>query len=149
MAVQDQGIVLRGFTDLQRALADLGGRGEFGLDYELSRRLRTVGEKVGRDAAGYVTHRTGRHGDPGDPRLEDSVKVAVGRRAASVYSTAVYGGAQNYGAGPKAGWGARGPHIKRADASRWMTRAVDANEAFVAAEMDGLCDWIVREFERG
>ena len=49
--------------------------------------------------------------------------------------------------GPKAGWAARGPHIKRADASKWMIRAVAANEAFVGAEYESLLDWVMREFQ--
>src|SRR5262245_52792919 len=140
--VLDQGIVVHGFAQLNAALNRIAGPGEFGLEYELQRRLREIGKIVADAAPHYVTHRTGR----GSGELEHSVKVSVTGRAASVYSTSVYGGAQNVGAHPKRGWDARGPHIKRADASRWMNKAVAATRPAVAREMDGLLDWLVAEF---
>ena len=101
---------MAGFTELTSALRRVsGGRGNFGLDYELQRRLRVIGETVAKAAPGFVTHRTG----AGTGALEGLVRVSVTGKAASVYSTSVYGGAQQYGAGPKAGWSARGPHIRR------------------------------------
>jgi hypothetical protein len=148
--VQGQGVAMVGFTQINEALQRIdGGRGNFGIEYELQRRLRTIGETVAKAAPGNITHRTGRHGDESNGRLEDSVKVSVTTRSASVYSTSVYGGAQNVGAGPHAGWRARGPHIKAANASHWMNKTVNSQKAFVEAEMDGLLDWLVDEFERG
>lgn len=147
--VRDQGVVLRGFAELNAALTRIeGGRGNFGVEHELQRRLRTIGEEVAKAAPQFVTHRTGRHGDPGVPRLEDSVQVSVGARSASVYSTAEHGGVQNVGGGPHAGWAARGPHIKAQNASHWMNRAVASKREFVQAELDGLLDWVEAEFER-
>jgi hypothetical protein len=149
-AVRDQGILVNGFAGLQRALERIeGGKSNFGLSYELQKRLRTWGETVAKSAPGFVTHRTGRHGGPGNPRLEDAVKVSVTTKSASVYSTALHGGVQNVGGGPHAGWAARGPHVRKANASGWMNRAVASNAAFVEAEMNGLLDWLVREFEAG
>lgn len=145
--IRDQGLAVQGFSELQRALAVMGGRGEFGLDYELKRRLTTIARKVAATAPRFVTHTTGRHGDPNEPRLEDSVRTRVGRASVSVYSSAVYGGAQNYGAGPKAGWAARGPHIRRDRASRWMSKGLEAELPAVRAETEGLVDWLVREFD--
>jgi hypothetical protein len=146
LQVRDQAVHMNGFTGLNRALQRIdGGRANFGLEYELQRRLRTVGETVAKAAPQYVTHNTG----PGTGVLEGSVKVSVTTKTASVYSNSVYGGAQEYGAGPKAGWAAQGPHIQRANASKWMTKAVESQKAFVAVEMDSLLDWVVEEFNRG
>jgi len=142
--VLDQGIVVHGFAQLNAALNRIAGPGEFGLEYELQRRLREIGKTVAEAAPRYVTHRTGR----GSGELEHSVKVSVTGRAASVYSTSEYGGAQNVGARPKRGWGSRGPHITRAKASGWMNKAVAATRPYVEAEMDGLLDWLTFEFER-
>lgn len=146
--ISEQGIAMGGFSELNAALRRVeGGRGNFGLEYELQKRLREIGETIAKSAPGFVTHNTGRHGNTG-LRLEDSVKVSVAATSASVYSTAVHGGAQNSGAGPHAGWAARGPHIQKDRASRWMTKAVNSKRAFVQAEMEGLVDWVVEEFER-
>jgi hypothetical protein len=145
-AVRDQGIAMNGFTELNRALQRIdGGRGNFGIEYELQHRLRVVGETVAKAAPQFVTHKTGH--ETGE--LEGSVKVSVTTKSASVYSTSVYGGAQNSGAAPKAGWKARGPHIQRKNASKWMSRAVASEREFVKEEMDGLLDWLVEEFNRG
>jgi|SRR6185437_9203551 len=148
-AVADQGVAVHGFTELNAALRRIeGGRGNFGLQYELQQRLREMGEAVARAAPQFVTHDT-KNARPGKPRLEDSVKVSVTARSASVYSTAPHGGVQNVGGGPKAGWAARGPHVKAAKASHWMNRAVASNAAVIEAEMEELLDFIVREFEAG
>jgi hypothetical protein len=145
MAVQDQGIVMSGFTELNRALERIGSRGNFGIEYEMQRRLRTVGETVAKAAPQFVTHKT----RGGSGQLEGSVRVSVTTKSASVYSSSVYGGAQNSGAGPKAGWAARGPHIRKDKASHWMNRAVASQRAFVQDELEGLLDWVVDEFNRG
>lgn len=143
--VRDQGIVMSGFTELNRALERIGSRSNFGIEYELQRRLRTVGETVAKAAPQFVTHKTGRNSG----QLESSVKVSVTTKSASVYSTSVYGGIQNVGGGPKAGWSARGPHIRRANASQWMNKGVASQRAFVTDELEGLLDWVVEEFNRG
>jgi hypothetical protein len=148
--VKDQGIAMVGFTQLNAALQRIGGgKGDFGLAYELQRRLAVVGETVAKAAPGFVTHRTGRHGDPSEPMLEESVKVSVTMNSASVYSSAIYGGVANVGGGPHAGWAARGPHVQKANASHWMSRAVASERGFVDSELNGLLDWLVVEFERG
>jgi hypothetical protein len=77
------------------------------------------------------------------------VKVSVTSRSASVYSTSAYGGIQNSGGGPHAGWAARGPHIRADKASHWMTKAVAGNSDFVTEELDGLLDWLIDEWEQG
>jgi hypothetical protein len=147
--LQGQGVILHGFVELERALARIDGPGNFGLDYELNRRLRNVGERVGHAAETFVTHGTGRHGDPDQPRLEDSVGVSVTKRRASVFSRAIHGGAQQYGAGPKAGWPNRGPHIRADRASKWMSKGVASQQEYTAEELDGFLDWLVTEFHRG
>lgn len=143
--VRDQGVALAGFGSLARTLRQIEGAGNYGVEYELRRRLGEIGVKVGESAKQFITHKTGR----GDGALEDSVRVAVTQRAASVYSTSPYGGAQNVGAYPKAGRGARGPHIQARNASRWMNRGVASERAFIEEETEGLLDWLVREFESG
>jgi hypothetical protein len=148
MAVQGKGVIIHGLTELNHALERIDGPGNFGLDYELSRRLRNIGESVARVASGNVTHRTGRHGDASQPRLEDTIKVSVTKRRASVYSTSIYGGAQQFGAGPKAGWANRGPHIRADRASKFMSKAVASQRDFIAEEADGLLDWLAKEIDR-
>jgi hypothetical protein len=149
-AVRDQGVVLHGFSELNDALARIeGAKGNFGVEYELQQRLRAIGEEVAKAAPQFVTHKTGRHGNPGVQRLEDSVRVSVTTRSASVYSTAEHGGVQNVGGGPHAGWPARGPHVRAANASHWMNRAVASKRDYVDAELDGLLDWIEAEFQAG
>lgn len=138
-----------GFKELTQALHRIEGRGEFGIEYELQKRLAAVGEKVAQAAPGFVPHKTGRHGDPGNPRLEDSVRVSVTQKSASVFSTALHGGAINVGAGPHAGWAARGPHIRKDRASRWMQKAVRSQEAFVAEQVDEVLRWVGEEFAAG
>jgi hypothetical protein len=145
--VQDQGIAMAGFKELNDALHRIGSRGDFGVEYEMQRRLRAIGEKVASVAPTFVTHRT--QSRAGGERLEDSVKVSVTKTQASVFSTAVHAGVQNSGGGPKAGWAARGPHVRAANASHWMNEAVNSQREFVAEEMDGLVDWVVNEFELG
>lgn len=147
-AVRDQAIYMVGFTQLQKALSTIEGKGEYGLEYELQKRLRDVGEKVAHAAPAFVTHRTG-HGGSAGIRLEDSVRVSVTKKTASVYSTAVHGGVQNVGGGPAAGWSHRGPHVRRANASRWMIRAVQSERQAVQDEFDGLLDWVAKEFQAG
>lgn len=145
-AVRDQGIAMHGFAELNRALQRIdGGRSNFGIEYELQKRLRTIGETIAKTAPRFITHKTGR----GNGELEGSVKVSVTTKTASVYSTSVYGGAQNTGAGPKAGWAARGPHIRKDKASKWMNKAVASQREFVKEEMDSLLEWLVTEFHRG
>jgi phage gpG-like protein len=146
-SVRDQGLYMRGFTNLTKALARIDGEGisDFGIAYELRRRLTEIGESVARAAPGYVSHRTGRHGDPSQPTLEESVRVRVTQNLASVYSTAVYGGVQNVG-------GRVGRNhatlLTRAAASGWMNKAVAETAGYVAGELDGLLDWLLAEFER-
>jgi hypothetical protein len=143
--VRDQGVVLHGFKELNRALTRIAAKGEFGLEYELQRRLRIIGEKIAADAPNYITHNWG----PGTGDLGRSMKVSVTTKSAAVYSTSDYGGVQNSGGGPHAGWAARGPHVRADKASHWMNKAVAANKDLVAEEMDGVLDWLLAEFERG
>lgn len=141
----DQGVAVSGFTGLNAALKRIeGGAGNFGVQYELQRRLRVVGEKVGRAAEAFITHK---YGPSSDDPLEGSVNVSVTQTRAAVFSNSAHGGAQNSGAYPKAGKDARGPHIQARNASKWMNKGVASEREFVAAEMDGLLDWVVTEFE--
>lgn len=149
MVNRDQALYLNGFEDLTKALRRIeGGAANFGIEYELKRRLRVVGEGIAEVAPQFVTHATGRHGDPAQPRLEDSARVSVTQRQASVFSIAIHGGLQNFGGGPHAGWAARGPHVKRKNASRWMGKAVASRKEWAYDELEGLLDWLVDEFER-
>ncbi len=139
------GVYMTGFTSLSRALARIEGEGlaDFGLAYELRARLRAIGDKIGADAPQFLTHATGRHGSDSQPRLEDSVRVSVTTRTASVYSSAIYGGVQNVG-------GRIGRRhatlLTRGQVSNWMDRSVATNAAFVQAEAEGLTEWLLAEF---
>jgi len=136
-----------GFQQLNVALGRIGaGKADFGLAYELQQRLRTIGEAVAKAAPQFVSHRTGRHGDPGNPSLEESVRVSVTQRQASVYSTALHGGAQNVGG--KVGRN-HATLLKRADVSGWMIKAVGSEREFVREEVDSLLEWLEREFVAG
>jgi phage gpG-like protein len=146
-AVRDQGLAMVGFQQLNAALQRIGGgRADYGLAYELQRRLRIVGDTIARSAPSFITHRTGRHGDVANPTLEESVRTSVTQRSASVYSTALHGGVQNVGG--KVGRN-HATILKRAEVSRWMIQAVTTNRAFVEGELDGLLDWLTAEFEAG
>lgn len=135
---RESGAALSGFTEVQRALAEIDN----GTAKELRRRLRIVGQDVAEVAGRNVSHKTGRHG-PG-PRLGGSIKVTVSRGSASVYSTAPHGGAQNVGGRV----GRRGATIlKRADVSGYMTHAVQSEREHVADELDGLLDWLDKTFK--
>lgn len=147
-AVRDQGIAMHGFTALQQALLSIQERADYGMAYELQARLRLLGEKIAKDAPGFVTHYSGHRGpypkEPDNPRLGESVRVNVTTRAASIYSTAMHGGVQNVGG--QVGRG-RSALIERAKASHWMSKAVSTNYAFLQMEIEGLLDWVVREFQ--
>lgn len=138
-AGEGDAVVLEGFAQLQAALKRI----EDGTYPELRERLRAIGEHVKARAEGNITHRTGRHGAEG-PRLGQSLKVSVTQRSASVYSTAVHGGAQNVGAWTRDG---RGPHISRANASHYMDKAVKSEQAFVEQETEALIQWLLTTFE--
>lgn len=144
--VVDQGIVVRGLPELQKAFQRIDPSSNFGMEYELQRRLRNIGEHVAMAAPPFITHNTARHGDPGLPKLAETVRVSVTAKRASVYSTSPYAPVQNFGGGPKAGWAAKGPHIRRDRASKWLNKAVASERAYVDSEFDGVLDWIEREW---
>lgn len=125
-------VLLQGFDSLQRAL----GRVEGGVQDELRQKIRAIGEKVALVAASNAPRRTG--------ELQTSIRVSVASRAASVYSTAIYGGAQNVGAWTGHG---RGPHIRRARASHYMDRAVKELAPWVETEMAAVLGWLETTFE--
>lgn len=131
-ATRGDAIVIEGFSQLQQAL----GRIENGVQPELRRRLKAIGDKVALVAAGNAPRITG--------ELQHSLKTSVTNSSASIYSTAVYGGAQNFGAWTKNG---RGPHISRARASHYMDRAVTELSAWVEQETNGVLDWLLTTFE--
>src|SRR5438270_7329546 len=85
-AGQGDAIVMQGFTQLQAALRRI----EDGVQPELRSRIRKIGDRVALVAAGNAPRLTG--------ELQHSLRVSVNNSSASVYSTAVYGGAINYGA---------------------------------------------------
>jgi hypothetical protein len=132
MASFNTAISVQGFAQLSRALRALGD----GADKELRRRLKEIGDVVGLVAAGDAPRITG--------ELQHSIKSSAVTRGASVYSTAVYGGAINYGAWTKRG---RGPHIRRASASHYMDKAVTQTQPFVEHEAEALLDWAMTTFE--
>lgn len=131
-------VAVQGFAQLQAALRRI----EDGSQAELRARLRVVGEHVKDAARGNVPHKTGRHGE--GPHIEDALKVSVVAKGASVYTTAPQGGAINVGAWVKTG---RGPHIKRADASHYMDRAVSGSTRILEAQTQAVMDWLITTFE--
>lgn len=133
-AEQGDAITIQGFAQLQRAL----GRIENGVQPELRRRLHEIGDKVALVAAADAPRLTG--------ELQHSIKTSVANSSASIYSTAIYGGAINYGAFPSAGASARGPHIKRANASHYMDRAVSELAPWVQQETEAVLDWLETVF---
>src|SRR6266567_2928258 len=130
-AVGNDAIVVDGFAELQRALRLT----EFGVQREVETRIRLIGEHVKSVATGNVPHTTGRHG--ADGTIEAGMKVSTTVRGASIYTLAPQGGAINVGAWSKG----RGPHIKRANASHYMDRAVTTSQGFVEAETQSVLDW--------
>lgn len=126
-------IVISGFAQLQAAF----GRIADGTQQELQGKIKEVGGRVALVAAGFAPR-----GATGE--LQHSPKVSAVTRGASVYSTAVYGGAINFGAWMK---NARGPHISRGRASHYMDRAVTSTAPWVAQEMDSILDWVTTKFE--
>lgn len=127
------GVWVDGFEQLYRALRRIEG----GISPELRSRLRAIGQIVREQASDNAPRQSG--------ALAGSIKVSVTQKGASVYSTSEYGGTQNVG-----GWvKGRGPHVSRANASRYMSRAVDETRGEVKDEMDELVKWLLREFVKG
>jgi hypothetical protein len=129
------GVIVQGFTEIQRSLREL----EDGSDRELRRRLKDIGERVALVAASNAPRRTG--------ELQHSIKASSTVRGASVYSNVVYGGAINYGAYPKLGPTHRGPHIKRERASQYMQKGVEESTPYVEQQVNELLDWAMAKFE--
>jgi phage gpG-like protein len=145
--VKGQAIIVNGLPELQKAFERIGGgKANFGIEYELQHRLRNIGEHVAVAAEGFITHKTGRHGDPTLPRLEDTLGTSVTAKRATVFSTSPYARVQQFGGGPKAGWTRRGPHVQARNASRFLTKAVASEHAYVEQETDAVLDWIVKEW---
>jgi hypothetical protein len=133
---REAGVYVQGLAAMQRVLA----RGESELAPELKRRLREGGEMVratARQNAPYRSNLPGKH-------LRDTMKVSVTRTSASVYSTSIYGGVQNFG-------GRVGHHgatlLRRASVSQYMTRAAQTNKERVAQHIEGVLDWLSDELE--
>lgn len=126
------GVSVVGFEEVYRALRQIEG----GLPKEVRKRLRSVGRIVADEAEGNAPRQSG--------ALASSLKVSLSAKAASVYSTSAYGGAQNVGAWSKG----PGPHISRGNASQYMNRAVDEKRAQVLKEMNELMNWVQSEFSK-
>lgn len=132
-------IVVSGFTELQRALRAT----ELGVQKEVQARIRIIGEHVASVARGNVPHTLGRSG--ASPTIEAGMRVSTILRGASIYTLAPHGGAINVGAMVSG----RGPHIKRADASHYMDRAVTDSQPFVEAQTQAVLAWVDTTFETG
>lgn len=147
--IQGYGITIEGLPQLQKALERVGGgRANFGVEYELQHRLRNIGERVAEASREFVPHRTGRHGDRGLPPLEDTLKVSVAVRRSTIYTDSPYSRVQQFGGGPKSGWSRRGPHVQRANASKWLTKGVASQRAYVDQEAEAVLDWIAAEWNK-
>ena len=143
--VYGNAVIMVGYTELQRSLRTLAGPGNFGIDYEVTQRLKAIGEKVAVAAPRFVSHKTGKSGAGEGGPLGGSVGVSVKLKQAETFSRAIYGGVQERGGWTKSG---RGPHVSRGAASHWMSRAVESQGAAIQAEVDGMSDWVAREFDR-
>lgn len=116
--VSGESITLDGYTELQKALADVDPV----LKKQLTKSLKEAGTLVATDAEHNVSHRTGRHGGDGQ-ELEKSIKVSSTSGGVSLWSGALHAGVQDQGG--QVGRG-HATTLKRSDVSQYMTRAVDS-----------------------
>jgi phage gpG-like protein len=125
-------VLVRGLEPLQRALKRTQGN----LPKHVRTELRGIGKYVRDRAKANVRSRSG--------DLEGSVRTSVTNRSVSVYSNLPYSRVQDQG-------GKVGRHhatlLKRADVSRYMTRAVSASEGEVRTRLEALLDAIDHDFE--
>lgn len=140
MANTSDAIVVHGLADMQRVLR----KAEHELAPQLRQRLKDTGEGIVAPVArryAPVGVRSAQYRF-GGRTLAESIRVSATQRGASVYSTAVYGGVQNFG-------GRVGRNhatvLRRADVSQYMTRAVADTRAPAAAHIEGVLDWLSRE----
>jgi len=72
-------------------------------------------------------------------KLRDSIRVNRRKRnngpTARVGSRLPYAGVQERGGGPAAGWRARGPHVKRANASAYLRKGAEKFPALYEAQL--------------
>ena len=137
-----QGVAVSGLKEMQVALKVANN----GLDRELDKRMRKAGEIVApvarRNAPKGTRSRDYRFS--GDV-LEDSIRTSGARGRYSVYSTAIYGGVQNYG-------GRVGRNhatlLTRASVSQYMSKAVVSTRDLVKAEVEGTLDWLTTTLEK-
>lgn len=142
-----QAVVIDGLPELRKAFERIGaGKADFGIGYEVDHRLRNMGEHLVEVTPAFITHATGRHGDPDLPKLEDTLRVSVTQRRATVFTNSPYAAVQQWGGGPKTGWANRGPHVKRENASRFLTKAVASEREYVDQEANAVLDWIEKEW---
>lgn len=133
------GVAVVGFEEVYRALKGIEGD----LPKQVRKNLRLIG-KIVKDQAEANAGNIRKSG-----ALAGSIKVSLSPKAASVFSTAPHGGVQNVGGGPHAGWSARGPHVKRANASHYMNKAVDSTRGEVQQAMEELMQWVASELAKG
>lgn len=129
-------VVIEGLVPLQRALR----RAEGDTDQHLKKRLKEAAEPVKRAAQAGVTNKWPDR--PGD--LAASIKIGVNQRSVSVYSNAPHAKVQDQG-GVVAG---RGPHIFRASASKYMTKAITKSAAEVNQRLGKVLDDLGRNFDK-
>lgn len=134
MPNREAGVYVEGLAAMQRVLFRAGHE----LGPELRLRLKAAVEQVRVTAQADAPSRSG--------RLRASIRVSVTQRSASLYSTAIYGGVQNYGG--KVGRD-HATLLKRAEVSQYMTRAAQSNKERVAREVEGVLDWLTHQLEEG
>lgn len=138
-----EGVVVSGLTDMQRVLKKGGSE----LGPELKKRLKDVGEGIVAPVARrYAPQgvRSARYRFSG-PSLHESIRAGATQKGATVYSTSVYGGVQNFGG--KVGRN-HATLLKRADVSQYMTRAVRETRVPVTRHVEGTLDWLTRELTK-
>lgn len=131
------GVLVQGLDSMQRVLkvanSELAG--------ELRKRLAGAVEVVhvsARENAAALRDSPYNFGKP----LSQTLKVSVTQRSASVYSTAVWGGAQNYGGQVGRGGATL---LRRDSVSQYMTRAAQTNHVRVAAQVESVLEWLEHE----
>lgn len=140
MANVEGAIVVQGLADMQRVLR----KAEHELAPQLRQRLKETGEGIVAPAARRYAPRGVRSARYrfGGRDLSESIRVSATQRGASVYSTAIYGGVQNYG-------GRVGRNhatvLRRADVSGYMTRAVADTRTRATEHVEGVLDWLQHE----
>lgn len=140
MPATRDGVYVQGLTSMRRVLRE----SQHTLGPQLQSRLRATGEGIVAPAARRLAPRGERSAlyRFAGQSLHESIRTSVTLRGASVYSTVDWGGVQNYGG--RVGRN-QATLLRRADVSRYMTRAVAETRPAATRHIEGTLDWLARE----